>query len=70
MMGLLSTIRGKKEAVIGSGIGSAQVGPLNAKTKKLVIQEWPRWVILSMQDLKSNFQSLEPVSRLVPRDLA
>ncbi|EGT52678.1 hypothetical protein CAEBREN_29467 [Caenorhabditis brenneri] len=42
MMGLLSTIRGKKEAVIGSGIGSAQVGPLNTKTKKLVIQEWPR----------------------------
>ncbi|CAI5443157.1 unnamed protein product [Caenorhabditis angaria] len=41
MMGLLSTIRGKKDSSVGSGIGSAQVGPLNAKTKKLVIQEWP-----------------------------
>ncbi|KAK6021727.1 hypothetical protein OSTOST_12595, partial [Ostertagia ostertagi] len=38
-MSLFSTIRGKKGV---TGIGSAAVGPIASKTKKLVIQEWPR----------------------------
>ncbi|CAB3411498.1 unnamed protein product [Caenorhabditis bovis] len=45
MMGLLSSIRGKKEKevpVIASGIGSAQIAPITPKTKKLVIHEWPK----------------------------
>ncbi|VDN22675.1 unnamed protein product [Cylicostephanus goldi] len=39
MMGLLSTIRGKKDVPV---IGSPAVGPIASKSKKLVIQEWPR----------------------------
>ncbi|PIO73009.1 hypothetical protein TELCIR_05034 [Teladorsagia circumcincta] len=39
VMSLFSTIRGKKGV---TGIGSAAVGPIANKTKKLVIQEWPR----------------------------
>uniref|UniRef100_A0A1I7XTH8 GLOBIN domain-containing protein n=1 Tax=Heterorhabditis bacteriophora TaxID=37862 RepID=A0A1I7XTH8_HETBA len=39
MMGLLSTIRGKKELPV---IGSTEVGPIANKSKKMVIQEWPR----------------------------
>ncbi|KAK6732500.1 hypothetical protein RB195_016713 [Necator americanus] len=39
MMGLLSTIRGKRDTPV---IGSTEVGPIPNKTKKLVIQEWPR----------------------------
>ncbi|VDM64626.1 unnamed protein product [Angiostrongylus costaricensis] len=39
MMGLLSTIRGKRDAPV---IGSTNVGPIANRDKKLVIQEWPR----------------------------
>ncbi|KAJ1371494.1 hypothetical protein KIN20_033459 [Parelaphostrongylus tenuis] len=39
MMGLLSTIRGKRDT---PAIGSTAVGPIASKDKKLVIQEWPR----------------------------
>uniref|UniRef100_A0A0K0DES5 GLOBIN domain-containing protein n=1 Tax=Angiostrongylus cantonensis TaxID=6313 RepID=A0A0K0DES5_ANGCA len=39
MMGLLSTIRGKRDTRV---IGSTAVGPIANRDKKLVIQEWPR----------------------------
>lgn len=39
MMGLLSTIRGKRDVPV---IGSTEVVPIGSKNKKLVIQEWPR----------------------------
>lgn len=38
-MGLLSTIRGKRDVPV---IGSTEVVPIGSKNKKLVIQEWPR----------------------------
>uniref|UniRef100_A0A7I4Y3S0 GLOBIN domain-containing protein n=1 Tax=Haemonchus contortus TaxID=6289 RepID=A0A7I4Y3S0_HAECO len=39
VMSLFSTIRGKKGV---PGIGTVAVGPIASKTKKLVIQEWPK----------------------------
>ncbi|CAI4226396.1 unnamed protein product [Auanema sp. JU1783] len=39
MMGLLSTIRGNKKDFI---LGATDAGPIGAKNKKMVIQEWPR----------------------------
>ncbi|CAD6192274.1 unnamed protein product [Caenorhabditis auriculariae] len=41
MMGLLSTIRGKKDKD-GQALGAAQIGPIASKTKKLVIAELPK----------------------------